>query len=395
MSVWLRSNPPETFAIGRDSCVAWGTRPGSQVAPAAAVLADQSLMKKSISILAWLCLSLVPVWAKEPGLLPPVFNGWEINQQSVKTGSDPAAVDPADFAVLQEYGFSDFENATYTRNGRSMQVKAARFNDTSGAFGAYTFYVQPQMQPEQIGDQASSNDLRVLFYRGNILVEVNLDRVTAMAGSDLRALADALPHPHGSASVLPSVLQYLPKRSLLPNTMRYFMGPVALDRQGVPIPANLVDFSKSPDVALAKYRNSAGDAALTLVEYPTPQIAAERLRAWQAALPGSAFHFRRSGPILAAVSGDVDQGEAQSLLASVNYDADVTWNQPTRPNRLEDRGAFLIAEFLLIGVVLGIGLIGGLAYGSFRIILKKVFPNRGFDRPEEVEIVSLNLKGRS
>ena len=352
-------------------------------------------MKTRISILAWLCLSLMPVWAKEPALLPPVFNGWQINQQSVKSGSDPAGADPADFAVLKEYGFSDFENATYTRNGRTMQVKAARFNDSSGAFGAYTFYVQPQMQPEQIGDQASSNNSRILFYLGNVLLEANLDRVTAMSAADLRALADALPRPRSNASALPSVLQYVPKQSLLPNTTRYVMGPVALQRLGVVIPANLIDFSRSPDVALAKYRSSAGDAGLTLVEYPTPQIAAERLRAWQAALPAPAFHFRRSGPILAVVSGDVDEGEVQSLLVSVNYDADVTWNQSTRPNRLEDRGAFLIAEFLLIGVVLGLGMIGGLAFGGFRIILKKVFPNRGFDRPEEVEIVSLNLRGRS
>jgi hypothetical protein len=351
-------------------------------------------MKKSISILALLCLSLVPVSAKEPGLLPAVFNGWEINQQSVKTASDPSSADPADFAVLKEYGFSDFESATYSRNGHTMQVKAARFNDASGALGAYTFYLQPQMAAEKIGDEGASNNSRVLFYRGNMLVDVNLDRVTAMSAADLRALADALPRPHGSVSALPSLLQYLPKQSLLPNSKRYIVGPVALERLGVPISANLIDFSKAPDVEFAKYRSAAGDAGLTLVEYPTPQIAAERLRAWQAALPGPAFHFRRSGPILAAVSGDVDDGQAQSLLASVNYDADVTWNQATKPNRLEDRGAFLIAEFMLIGAVIAVGLILGLFFGGFRIIARKLFPNRGFDRPEEVEIISLNLKGR-
>lgn len=327
-------------------------------------------------------------------MLPPVFNGWAISQQSVKTGSDPRAADPADFAVLKEYGFSDFENATYTRNGRSMQVKAARFADASGAFGAYTFYVQPQMAAEQIGDEGSSNNSRVLFYRGNILVEVNLERVTAMSAADLRALADALPHPRGNVSALPSVLQYLPKQSLLPHTKRYIMGPVALDRLGLPLSGNLVDFSKAPDVEFANYRSTAGTASLTLIEYPTPQIAAERLRAWQAALPGPAFHFRRSGPIVAAVSGDISEGEAQSLLASVNYDADVTWNQSTRPNRVEDRGAFLIAEVMLIIVVLGVGLVSGIVYGGFRVIAKRLFPNRGFDRREDVEITSLNLRGR-
>ena len=69
---------------------------------------------------------------------------------------DAAVADPADSAVLKEYGFTDFATATYARNGRKMRVKAARFGDASGAFGAFTFYRQPQMQVEQIGDRAAS-----------------------------------------------------------------------------------------------------------------------------------------------------------------------------------------------------------------------------------------------
>lgn len=332
--------------------------------------------------------------AKEPAQLPPAFNGWEISQQSIKTGSNPAAADPADFAVLKEYGFADFETATYTRNGRNMQVKAARFNDASGAYGAFTFYVQPQMQAEQIGDAGVSNNSRILFYRGNILVDVSIEQVTAMSAADLRALADALPRPRGNVSALPTLPKDLPKQSLLPNSERYIMGPVAMERLAVPIPASLADFSKGPDVEFAKYRSSAGEANLTLIEYPTPQIAAERLRAWQAALPSPPFHFKRSGPILAAVSGDAPDSEAQSLLASINYDADVTWNQRTRPNPIENRGAFLLALVLLIIIVLGVALVLGFAFGGFRIIARKLFPNRGFDRPEEVQIISLNLRGR-
>jgi hypothetical protein len=350
-------------------------------------------MKKLISLLVLFGFYLVPALGKEVSLLPAGFNGWEINRPSVKSGSDPAAVDPADFSVLKEYGFSEFENATYTRNDRSMQVKAARFNDASGAFGAYTYYVQPHMRPESIGDAGASNNARILFYRGNILVEAKLEQVTAMSAADLRALAEALPRPTGNTSALPALPKYVPKQSLMANTERYIVGPVALERLGVPVPANLVDFSKAPDVEFAKYRSSTGDAGLILVEYPTPQIAAERLRAWQAALPSTSFHFKRSGPILAAVSGDVPDSEAQSLLASVNYDADVTWNQPTQPDRKEDRGAFIIAEVLLVLIVLGLGLFFGLAFGGFRIIARRLFPKRGFDRPEEIEIISLNLKG--
>ncbi|MGZ4841789.1 MAG: DUF6599 family protein, partial [Candidatus Angelobacter sp.] len=80
--------------------------------------------------------------SKSPaGPLPASFSGWRIDSQSVKISRDPATADPTDAPVLKEDGFADLETATYSRNGRKMQIKAARFNDATGAFGAFTYYV--------------------------------------------------------------------------------------------------------------------------------------------------------------------------------------------------------------------------------------------------------------
>ena len=49
--------------------------------------------------------------------------------------------------------------------------------DASGAYGAFTYYKQPEMLNEKIGDQASSLNNRVLFYRGNVLVEAVFDKL--------------------------------------------------------------------------------------------------------------------------------------------------------------------------------------------------------------------------
>ena len=69
--------------------------------------------------------------------------------------NDPAVADPANAALLKEYGFTDFESATYTReDGRKLTLKAARFADASGAYGAFTYYKLPQMLKETIPDQA-------------------------------------------------------------------------------------------------------------------------------------------------------------------------------------------------------------------------------------------------
>jgi hypothetical protein len=341
-------------------------------------------------LLAPLCFSAT---TPEASILPPSFNGWQQDSSTVKTGSDAAIVDQTEAPVLKEYGFSDAELATYTRGNRRMLVKAARFADVTGAYGAFTFYQQPQMQTEKIGDEAASNNLRILFFHGNVLVDVSLDRVTAMSAADLRVLSDALPQVQGNSATRPDLPQDLPRRLLIPHTERYIIGPVATQRLGVPVPVELVDFSRSPELVCAKYHSTWGEANLTLISYPTPQIAMEKLRAIQAAsLPGGPFYFKRTGPIVVIVNGNIPQDEAQPLLASVNYDANVTLTQPTKPDLRENMGNLIIGVFVLIGFIVLLALIFGFAFGGIRLLAKKLLPNKVFDRPDDVDIIRLNLK---
>jgi hypothetical protein len=327
------------------------------------------------------------------GPLPASFSGWRIDSPSVKTSRDPVLADATDAPVLKEYAFTDLETATYNRNGRKMQIKAARFNDATGAFGAFTYYVQPQMQIEKIGDRGASSNTRILFFKSNILVDVSVEHLSAMSGADLRSLADALPRLSSEIGKLPTLPANLPSQSLLRNTSRYIIGPEALARLGVPIPAQIIDFSKSAEVAIGKYRTSQGEASVMLVGYPTPQIARERMDAMQAAaLTGGPFYFKRTGPYVVAVNGNIPADEAQSLLASVNYDADVMPLQPAKPKPVEDRAGFVFALVMLCVITVLAALVFGFVFGGIRILANRMFPNRFFSRPESVEIIRLNLK---
>jgi hypothetical protein len=356
-----------------------------------------SIFRKSISgyfILLVALTGLALGQAKAPsGILPQSFSGWHVEQQSVKTSGDPAVADPTDSPVLKEYGFTGVETAAYTRNGRTMQIRAARFNDATGAFGAFTYYVQPQMQVEKIGDQGASSNARILFFKGNLLIDVTVEHLTAMSAADLRSLADILPRPKGNIGTLPTLPGNLPSQSLLQNTSRYIVGPEALTRLGVPIPAQLVDFSKGPEITFGKYRSSQGEAAVTLIGYPTPQIAKERMAAMQSApLSNGPFYFKRTGPFLVAVSGNIPADEAQSLLASVNYDADITWNQPTKPKPVENTAGFIVALILLCVIAVLAALVFGFAFGGVRLLAHRVFPKQVFKRKDEAEIIRLDLK---
>jgi len=346
-----------------------------------------------LAVAACLWLGAVAIAADNPAFLPKSFAGWSQTGQPQIT-TDAAQADAAYPAVLKEYGFTDSETATYTRDdGRKLTIKAARFDDATGAYGAFTFYRQPVMKTEEIGTKAASANNRVLFFRSNVLVEANFDRISAMSASELRDLAAVLPTVQGGADNLPTLPEYLPKKDAVENSAKYVLGPQALLAAKSPLTVEQVDFAFQPEVLTQDYSSKSGDLMLTLLKYPTPQIAGERLRALQGAQKGSSnFLERRTGPILEVVTGATGSSEARDLLNSVNYEAEVTWSEATSVTPRNNIGNLILAVFALIGIILLISIIFGVFFGGLRIVVKRFFPDKVFDRPEEVEIIQLHLE---
>jgi hypothetical protein len=259
------------------------------------------------------------------------------------------------------------------------------------------------MVEEKIGGQASSLNNRILFYQGNTLIDAVFDRLTTMSAAELRELAASLPKPPGNAGNLPSLPNYLPKRANTTN-VKYILGPVALDRAGSPLPVSLIDFKSGAEVVVAKSEAKIGDASLMLIEYPTPQLAAEKLRELDAVhqpatqqsnspllVDIAPFFDKRTGPIIVVAAGPLSLSEANALLGSVSYEADVTWNENTYVTKKDNLANLLFNVIVLCGIVVGVSVVAGIAFGGIRILLKRIFPDRVFDRPEDREIISLHL----
>ncbi len=332
--------------------------------------------------------------AKSSPILPQIFAGWEI-AESTKSGSDAAQIDPGSAKVLKEYGLSDYEIATYKNGARTLVVKAARFQDASGAYGAFTFYRTQNMQPETVGTMAASANERVLFFRSNILVTAEFDHITAMSAGELRELAQDLPAASGSAGNLPNLPNYFPKRELVANSAKFIVGPEALAMTNAPISADQIDFSKDPEVMTGRYSAGGHDADFVLIEYPTPQIAGERLRAIETANPtsgGTTFLAKRTGPLVALIKGQVPESDARRLLARVNYEADVTWNENAGNSKRDNIGNLVIAASLLAGIIFLISVGTGAIFGFGRIFLHRLFPKRYAVKDAEGELIRLHLE---
>jgi hypothetical protein len=358
-----------------------------------------------LALLACCCAaSALRAEAKAPAaILPAEFDGWQLHG-SLQSGTDPAKLDPTAARVLAEDRFIRYEKATYRQPGRTLTVEAARFNDAEGAYAAFTFYRQPRMRREEIGTLAASDNERVLFFFGDILVDARFDHLTAMSGAQLRDLAARLPQTTGPAAALPTLPGYLPRRGLVPQTARYLMGPEALAALNIDLSPAVVDFSKSPRLLWARVNGEANASAeILLVSYPTPQIAMARLGAFEELAPPAGEEGRgdraaenilvkRSGPLVALVRGNISRSAAQRLLDGVNYDAEVTWDQRTGLSRRENVGSFVLAAMTLAGILFLISVGAGAVFGLGRWLIPWYRVRHGGQPADDAGIIRLRLR---
>jgi len=330
---------------------------------------------------------------QEISILPNAFAGWELSG-SVRKGIDAGTIDHAQSAALREYGFTGYEIATYAQGNRKLTVRAARFQDATGAYGAFTFYRAPGTIPERIGNLAASDTDRVLFFRGTVLVEARFDRVTAMSASELRELAAALPAVNGPAANLPVLPNYLPKDKIAPSSAKFVLGPAAYASLASPIPDSIIDFGLRPEILTGKIAQQDTDATLLLIAYPTPQIAMEKMEAMRKTNPppDASFVVKRTGPIVKVVYGSIPPQDANSLLARINYQAEVTWNENTGLSKKDNIGNLVIAALTLAGIVIVFSLGTGAIFGFARPLASKLFPRWVRPAGEEADFIRLNLR---
>ncbi len=333
-------------------------------------------------------------------LLPARFSGWV--ESAPQTGTASAVIDAANADVLNEYGLKDFAIGTYRRGSSKVNLRAMRFADATGAYGAFTFYRRPEMKPEAIGKDGAGDEHEIIFWSGVTVVDATFDRSVIEVTPSLKALSAALPPAGVSSGVAPSLPDFLPANSLDKATVRYAIGPAAYARGGGVLPANAIDFSRDAEVVTADYSARDGRGTLTLIEYPTPQMAIHSEKTLDALLQGPlpassqrgtavALGIRRSGPLVAVASGNFSSAEAQALLAQVKYQADVTWNRGAPSSGEVKKAAKMLVGIAYLTAILGAAalLLGGFLGGGRAVW--RVMHGKPASTVYEEDFISLNL----
>lgn len=283
--------------------------------------------------------------AAVPPLLPPAFAGWK------QTSAAPASPAPEDAAALGECGFVRAVSATYASDAHRLFVRAWQFQDATGAYGAFTFFRQPQTHPASRGSH-------FVLWHGTTVLDATFAQPERNGQAVLDALATKLPQAEGPRSVPPSLPRYLPTAGLDDSTIRYAIGPIAYKQMGGVLPPGDIGFSEDAEAVTARY--ASYNATLTLIVYPTPQMAAAHLKTIDTLAKSSGLATKRAGPLLAIVSGN--DAKAKPLLDRIHFHDVVTIN---RPEGYVSEAAKLAQLLLSIATLTGLLIVASLLVAFF------------------------------
>lgn len=343
-------------------------------------------------------LGAIPSGAQS--LLPGSFAGWT---QKAAAPFSPTPGRAASAAI--EYGFSRGLQATYNHGATELDVTLYRMKDPSGAYGEFSYLRTQDMSPANLGAYAAMSNDRVLVLSGNFLLDIR-GRDLRRLGAPLKSLVGAVA-PHAEQGALPSLVNDLPAKGLVPRTDRYVLGPSVLN-ESFPVPlGNSLGFSNGAEAEIANYRMAGKQVTLLLVDYPTPQVASTELKQLQQQFDlndsqpnnnkngeGVPLYARRKLTSLVIVAGAQSQAEADALLGHVQSGEVLTWNAPTFQFSQPSIGAVVVGTIVGSGIICLFALISGIAFGGVRLVVKRALPDKVFDRSDHLEILQLGLSSK-
>jgi hypothetical protein len=264
--------------------------------------------------------------------------------------------------IWKEYGLKSSESGAYQNGPAKFTATVWQLQDTTGAMAAFEWQRSASATPSTAAKLAAETPDSLLLVYGNYLLNFAGYKPSKEELDDLTATFRNV-----DTTVLPALPSYLPSNGLVPNSERYILGPVSLQKFAPGISPSLAAFHFGAEAQMGVFHNAKGDTQMLVFNYPTPQIAMQRVGEFQK-LNGAVA--KRSGPMVAVVLAPPDPDFAENLLSEVRYQAEVTLDEYV-PTRKDNIGDLVINAFVLIGILLAFAVVSGFALGGFRALRRR------------------------
>jgi hypothetical protein len=299
-----------------------------------------------------------------------------------------------------EAGCTRIEEREYeTGSGGRLRIVVARFADAAGAYSLFTLMRWENRAAGALGEMTAVSASSVDFVRSAVWVRI------AGGGEDLRLrVARSMRNRIGPLeTAAPGLITQLPERGLEASSVRYFLGPRSFERWSEPAAIRPIRFSSEMEIVQARYSLPSGAAALSMIRFPTIDLAEGYYSGLEGGASirreaGTGLFVRRSGAIVALLSGSLPAAAADELLGAIRYRYSIRWIY----DKTSQRGktvwgvpvgilGTVVRSIALTALLCCASLVIGAGIALFRLSLRRYAPGNFLDNPDRSAMIRLHL----
>jgi hypothetical protein len=304
-----------------------------------------------------------------------------------------------DGKYFAQAGFLKYLSRTYSlAGGTSLVIEDVTLKDSRAAYSLITLLRRSDLMQGPPGDVYSVNDNILLFARNGHFVRIE----DGSSSSDLlRRLAASVSNRIGPGDLpQPLLVAHFPKDGFESTTLRYFLGPFSTDAYAPVVDGKSLRSESDMDVAQADYVIGNQHGKLSLINFPTIQLAEDFFdnTGGLERTDGQNVYMKRAGPLLGILEGSFDRSNAASILKPLQYRYSIRWiydkdnrNAGTAMGIPVGILGTVVKSIVLTALLCAASIIAGAGIATFRLLLRKYAPNNYLDRPERTEIIRLKI----
>jgi hypothetical protein len=314
---------------------------------------------------------------------------------------DPTRLKTIDHGRLfSDVGFTRYERRVYSSgNSGSLSVEIVTLRDFRATYSLLTLLRNSNLQIGPPGDAFSASPNDILFVKGKRWIRIQgsgipLDLSTRVANSISNRMGQDKPG-------VPVLISRLPKLGYDASSLRYFPGTTSYKSYRGTLP-DYLQFSSDMEITQARYSLENQTGLLSLVNFPTIQIAEECFAElsspkWTEKSKNT-IYAKRAGPVLAILEGAWDSRSADKILGGIKYSysirwvydksnkSKIVWGIPTVFLRTIVNSLFFVMLLGGVSIVLG----GGFAFFRFALLIHA--SHHSSDPSEQSEVTQLRLQ---
>ncbi len=319
--------------------------------------------------------------------------------QSESSFSNPESLaEMAEGPLIAEVGFAKCARRIYnTADGGSLMIEVLTLTDPRGAYSLLTLLSTSELVNGPPGAFFSLDASGIVFAQGQFCV-----RIRGPGQTDLvKRVAVSVSNRIGSRGMtVPLLISHFPP-GYDPTSLRYFLGPKALESRGGPLTGKFTRFASDLEIAQAKYTFQDQSGVLSLIAFPTSQLAEEyfdTLAGLTERQKDAKIYSKKAGPLLGILEGGFDANNAERLLSTVRFTYSIRWIYDKHSRRNATIWGVpvgllgtVVRSLALTAVLCLMSVIAGVAFAVFRILLRGYAPGNIFDRPDRTGMIRLKI----